>query len=417
MTDWPQTTLREVCSVVQYGFTASASQEEIGPKFLRITDIVPERLDWAAVPNCEIEANKQAKYALQEGDIVIARTGATTGYAKWIKDPPEAVFASYLVRIRANEKADSRFLGFVAESNDYKHFIQQNIGGSAQPNANAQVLTSYPLKLPPLETQRQIAAILSAYDDLIENNARRIKVLEEMAGLIYREWFVNFRFPGHEGVRRVASELREIPEGWEAVSVSEAVALDPTVKVPKNEPKDFVPMSGLNTDSMLITDFEVRTSNSGAKFQNSDTLFARITPSCEHGKTGFVQFLSSEESVAVGSTEFIVMRSRSLNPYFVYFLARLPDLRQHAINSMSGASGRQRVQKQCFDILKFAHPTQDILTKFAEIAEPVFRSVHALNAKNQNLRRTRDLLLPKLISGELDVSQLGEAHLETAQVA
>ena len=98
------------------------------------------------------------KYRLEKDDIVIARTGATTGYAKRIRDDYKAVFASYLVRVRVNPKYDSQYVGFVVESDEYKQFIQLNLGGTAQPQANAQVLTSFPILLPPLDTQRKIAA-------------------------------------------------------------------------------------------------------------------------------------------------------------------------------------------------------------------------------------------------------------------
>ena len=220
---WDCVILREICDSVNYGYTASAKPEPIGPKFLRITDIVPNRIDWSSVPYCKINKKNLSKYQLEKGDIVIARTGATTGYAKRIRDNYKAVFASYLVRARVNPKYDSRYVGFVVESDAYKQFIQLNLSGTAQPQANAQVLTSFPIPLPPVSTQRKIAAGLSAYDNLIENNTRRIKILEEMASAIYREWFVEFRFPGHEQVEMVESELGLIPQGWEVKRLSDLV--------------------------------------------------------------------------------------------------------------------------------------------------------------------------------------------------
>lgn len=112
--------LREICESVEYGYTASAISDPGGPRFLRITDIVPERLDWEGVPFCKIDSKKLDKHRLRTGDIVIARTGATTGWAKFIKNPPEAVFASYLVRVRPAPSVDARFVGFVVESSVYK---------------------------------------------------------------------------------------------------------------------------------------------------------------------------------------------------------------------------------------------------------------------------------------------------------
>lgn len=223
--EWKRLPLRDVCELVQYGHTARATSEPVGPKFLRITDIVPALIDWASVPYCGMSETQRDKYLLRDRDIVVARTGATSGYAKLLKNPPTAVFASYLVRLRIKAGVDPRYVGAVVESDDYKRFIMANIGGAAQPNANAQVLTSYPLLLPPIEDQRKIAAVLSIYDDLIENNTRRIAILEEMARALYREWFVDFRFPGHEGVRMVESVEGLIPEGWQIHPLGEVVEI------------------------------------------------------------------------------------------------------------------------------------------------------------------------------------------------
>ncbi len=272
-------------------------------------------------------------------------------------------------------------------------------------------LATLPVDYPPVPTQRKIAAILSAYDDLIENNTRRIEILEEMAQALYREWFVHFRFPGHEQVKMVDSALGPIPQGWEVKSVTQAVFVNPTTRVTKEGEKPFVPMGSLSNDSMLISDIGRRSGNSGSKFRNGDTLFARITPCLENGKTGYVQFLPSNTDLAFGSTEFIVLRSKTLCPEYVYLLARSHEFRDNAIKSMSGATGRQRVQESCFDRFLIAHPDAQRLADFASHVALVFKSIHNLAQKNHVLRRTRDLLLPKLISGEVDVSGL-DIHVE-----
>ena len=165
-------------------------------------------------------------------------------------------------------------------------------------------------------------------------------------------------------------------------------------------------MKSATEHSMLITEIEEKTGNSGAKFKNGDTLFARITPCLENGRTGFVQFLPNDDEVAFGSTEFIVLRSKTLNPYFVYFLAQTRDFRENAIKSMTGATGRQRVLNECFDDYFLPNPNLDILGQFEITIAPLFKKIQNLSEKNANLRQTRDLLLPKLISGEIDVSEL-----------
>jgi type I restriction enzyme S subunit len=277
---------------------------------------------------------------------------------------------------------------------------------SGRENVSKGVFENIPLRVHPLSMQKEIAAILSAYDDLIENNTRRIKILEEMAQMLYREWFVSFRFPGREKHRLKNSKMGSIPEGWYCLSCTEAVEIDPLTIFPREGVKPFVPMGSLSPTSMLISDIEEREGNSGSKFKNGDTLFARITPCLENGKTGFVQFLPTAEAVAFGSTEFLVLRSRTVCPEYVYLMARSEEFRNNAIKSMSGATGRQRVQQACFDKFFIAHPPVDLLKHFQAMVFPIFQLVHNLNLKSTNLRKTRDLLLPKLISGEVSIAQL-----------
>lgn len=301
----------------------------------------------------------------------------------------------------------------------YYHLLTLDLkrfnSGVGVPTLNRNDLDMLEVSIPPLPTQRKIASILSAYDDLIENNMRRIKILEEMAQRIYREWFVNFRFPGHEKVKMVQSELGLIPEGWRVARVPEAIDINPFTKVKKEETKPYVPMDRLSNNSMLVAAAEYREGNSGSKFRNGDTLFARITPCLENGKTGYVQFLQSDEDVAIGSTEFIVLRSKTVCPEFVYLLSRTEYFRGSAIKSMVGASGRQRVQLASLEKFLFVHPDTQTLDDFRQMAYPIFKQVQTLANKNMNLRRTRDLLLPKLISGEVDVEQL-DINVETERV-
>ncbi len=310
--------------------------------------------------------------------------------------------------VRDFKDNDPLFLSYFLRTLNLEH---QNTAG-AVPGLNRNALHLLPVSIPPLPTQRKIAAILSTYDDLIENNTRRIAILEEMAQSLYREWFVHFRFPGHEKKRMVESVLGVIPEGWEVVKSSNAMEIDPLTKVPKEGKKPFVSMAGLSTISMLIEAIEMRTGNSGSKFKNGDTLFARITPCLENGKIGFVQFLPSDQDVAFGSTEFIVLRSKTSCPEYVYLMARSNEFRDNAIKSMSGATGRQRVQIACFDKFLIAHPDSKTLYAFGELVRPLFRNIYVLAQQNNNLRQTRDLLLPKLISGEVDVEGLKIAGAE-----
>jgi type I restriction enzyme S subunit len=338
------------------------------------------------------------------GDLIMARE-APVGNVAIVPNGLRPCLGQRTLLIRPNPRVvEPAYLNYLLNGAYVQGVIQAKTNGATVPHLNMKDVRALPLpELPTLPVQQRIAGLLSAYDELIENSQRRIKILESMARALYRDWFVHFHFPGHENHLRVDSSLGEIPQGWEVKRVTDAVQVSPRVTAPRDGEKPFVPMGCLSNDSMLISDIESRTGNSGTKFQNGDTLFARITPCLENGKTGFVQFLPDANAVAFGSTEFIVLRSRSLTPEFVYCLARSDELREVAIKSMSGATGRQRVQEKCFDDCYIAQPPSALLEQFSTIVSPSFRLIYKLHQQIQNLRRTRDLLLPRLLSGQFQV--------------
>ena len=310
----------------------------------------------------------------------------------------EACFPDSVIGfIPDKERANARFLKYLFDATLQRRF-KQFTQGATQDNLSQAKLLSLKLLVPPLAEQTRIASILSAYDDLIENNRRRIQLMEQAARLLYKEWFVRLRFPGHEHVKVEDG----VPEGWERKTVSEIIETNPKEEAPKTMSIRYIPMAGLSTSAMIVdlNDSEVRTKSTSVRFRNGDTLFARITPCLENGKTGFVNFLRDDE-VACGSTEFIVLRGRSVSPYFTYCLTRTYDFRQTAIKSMIGSSGRQRVQPSCFDGFIVAKPSHFISDKFDNICEPIFTQIAELTSQIHSLAKARDLLLPRLMSGEV----------------
>lgn len=153
---WTETTIREISENINYGFTAKASQINNGVKYLRITDIQDNKVDWETVPFCEISENNSLKYLLEKGDVVFARTGATTGKSFLIESCPKAVFASYLIKLRATGAVLPKFVAQFFQSHLYWQQITENISGSAQPNCNASKLSTVKLLLPPLNEQKRI---------------------------------------------------------------------------------------------------------------------------------------------------------------------------------------------------------------------------------------------------------------------
>jgi type I restriction enzyme, S subunit len=388
---------------------------DAGMKVINVTNILSDGTvniqNTARFISLDEFKSKYSHFAVAAGDIVVASSGNTYGKVGRVSAQQlPLMMNTSVVRFRplSAEYIDTEFLYAFIRSPFFKNQVESFVIGSAQPNFGPSHIKRMKIVIPPFGEQTRIGAIVSAYDRLIDNNTRRIQILEEMAQRVYEEWFVRFRFPGNNNIKMIESEVGLIPDTWGTRSATQMIQFDPRTIVPKEGIKPFVPMSSLAENSMLICNVESRAGNGGSKFKNGDTLFARITPCLENGKTGFINFLHDDTAVAFGSTEFVVLRSKTVTPEFVYLTARSERFRQHAIKSMSGATGRQRVRVDSFNEYLLVQPNKETLDKFSDLVSPLFKIIKCLAKKNQNLRQTRDLLLPKLISGEIDVSNFPE---------
>jgi len=293
-------------------------------------------------------------------------------------------------------------------------FIQTNWGGAAQPNANAQILTSFHVPTPPLPTQRKIAAILSAYDDLIENNLRRIKILEEMAQNIYRKWFVKFRFPGHKQVRFVDSPLGQIPEGCEVVALGELVNTQyGYTESAQEKPVGPQYLRGMDINKTTCIDWNgvpycPIPDDQFPKYQlaEGDIVIIRMA---DPGKVGIV-----EKDVNAVFASYLVRLSRTSNrigPYYLFHFL-IAERYQGYITGASTGTTRKSASAGVLTGIDVLIPPESILADFESQVQAFRRLLNNLLERNTTLRRTRDLLLPKLISGAVDVSELDIAVSE-----
>ncbi|MDD9859040.1 MAG: restriction endonuclease subunit S [Nitrospira sp.] len=389
--------LADIAESIQYGYTASASKTEVGPKFLRITDIVPHQIDYLTVPYCEIDEKNFAKFSLASGDIVIARTGATVGYAKLIRNNEPSVFASYLVRIRIDsDKADSGYVGRVVESDLYKRFVRSRVGGAAQPNANAKVLSSFRLPLPKRSIQIRIASILSTYDDLIENNRRRIRLLEKAARLLYKEWFVHFRFPGHECI----TVTNGVPDGWKKEKVSAHVDF---VRGVEPGSKNYMQVS----DEMLVPflrvgDFGNRISNIfiDATFAEGKMLKSEDVAITMDGTPGLVGF-GMTGAFSSGIRKVVPKDNCGIGWSFIYTLLKSESIQATVARFAKGTTILHA--SSSIDHMVFLQPHQGILGVFEDVTGSLLRQVLLLDQQNRKLVKARDLLLPRLMNGAVTV--------------
>jgi type I restriction enzyme S subunit len=376
------TTLADVCKSVRYGYTASACQDVCGPRFVRITDIVPDSIDWESVPYCKIDESVKERYALDVGDIVVARTGATVGYAKLIRKPVDAVYASYLVRFRVDTTiANPGFIGSLVESNLYRSFVQSRIGGAAQPNASAPVLGSFEFRLPSSYAQARIADILSAYDDLIENNRRRMVLLEEAARQLYREWFVRLRFPGHEHTR----VIKGVPVGWQNEKVGNLLAkIESKKKIPKDSYVTEGPIPCVDQSAEFIGGFT----------DDEDAVYSQPLPVIVFGDhTRALKFVNFAFARGAEGTQIIYPNTEQISSEYMYLALREIDLS----NYFYARHFKFLKEKEVF------LPEPSLIREFTVFARSCFEQIQTMRLQTQKLRTARDLLLPRLMNDEINV--------------
>lgn len=342
------------------------------------------------------------KYHYEEPQVLIACRGSTCGIINW--SLPYSYVNNNAMALLPKEGINKTFLYFIMSEFYNNGLIESTITGTGQPQITKETLCPFPVPYPPLPEQSRIATVLSYFDDLIENKKRQNEILEKTAMAIFKNWFIDFE-PFKDG-EFVDSELGKIPKEWEVNFVSKLMVFDPTENLDKNVVYPYVEMKHVSTTSIVCEFDHKHYTGSGSKFRFGDTLFARITPCLENGKTAFVWFLNNDEK-GFGSTEFIVMRGKhECLKEFTYLFAKTDDFREFAINSMSGTSGRQRVDREALEMYEFVIPPPPILQKFHSLVEPLFQKIITNQKQIMLLRKVKDKLLPLLVFGKLRLEEV-----------
>ena len=390
MSEWKETNLGEICSDISYGYTASAKAEASGPKFLRITDIVPDRINWETVPYCDADAATIEKYKLQNGDIVIARTGATTGYNKIIKNIEfNAVFASYLIRYKIDkEKAYPYYIGHVLQSSNWYDYVDAIAGGSAQPGANAKELASFEILLPPLPEQRAIASVLSSLDDKIDLLHRQNKTLEAMAETLFRQWFVE-----------------EAEEGWDEGLLDDILSVKggttPSTKNPEfwdGEIHWTTPRDLSNINQLFLLDTLRKITDAGLKKIGSGLLPKGTLLLSSRAPVGYLAF--SEIPIAINQGYIAIIDDKGFSIHFIYLWLKQ---NMNYVKSYANGSTFQEISKTSFKSLEVLIPPENLREQFEEIVTPYFEKIRINMYQTRSLEKLRDTLLPKLMRGEVGV--------------
>ena len=340
---------------------------------------------------------------LPKGSLIVAASG-TLGYTQ-ILGVDGCIHDGWLY-LSNFQRVNKDFLYYLLQWR--KDYFYNSAYGAAIQNVNTIILREMEIMLPPLHTQLKIASILSAYDDLIENNTRRIQILEEMAQAIYKEWFVNFRFPEHEKVKMIESELGLIPQGWEVKRLKELVepqygytesATEEQIGPKFLRGTDVNKSTYINWDSVPFCkidqeDFEKY------RLKIGDIVIIRMA---DPGKIGIVE--AEVNAIFASYLIRLKIKSDSIRPYYLFhFLSS--EKYQNYIKGASTGTTRKSASAGVVTDIDLCIPPLRLIIEFENNVYVLRKQLNLLLEKNNNLRHTRDLLLPKLISGEIDVEGL-----------
>ena len=335
------------------------------------------------------EAHELERYGLKFGDIVMCEGGEPGRCAIWREQVPGMMIQKALHRIRSRDTLDYRFLYYNLLNIGNSNGFEQYFTGATIKHLPGEKLAKVEVDIPPLPIQRRIAGILSAYDELIENSQRRIGVLERMARGLYREWFVKFRFPGHESVPLVPSPLGDIPQGWEVKTVNDLVKRIPV----------------------------------GKKYDQKSANVCGTVPILDQGKSGIIGFHDEVPGVKASENRpVIVFANHTCYQRLIQFsfsaiqnvlpFVQNPSLDRDiywlhwATNGLLAFNDYKGHWPE-FAAKELIVPTGSLCERFGQIASPIAKQIFKLERCINTLRRSRDLLLPRLLSGELAVKTDG----------
>jgi type I restriction enzyme S subunit len=364
-------------------------------------------------------------FAVRAGDLLFARqslVAAGAGKCALVRCTAETTtFESHLIRVRLDQyKADPEFYHYYFLSPLGKANVQSLVMQVAAAGIRGSELATLHVPVPPLPIQRRIAGILSAYDDLIENSQRRIKILEEMARRLYREWFVHFHFPGHEGCRFVDSPLGEIPEGWEVTRLGDVTSKIGSGATPKGG-KGAYKSEGIHLiRSLNIYDYSFEFDNlafideiQAAGLDNVEVKSEDVLLNITGASVARCAMVPSYLLPARVNQHVAIVRADKSKASSFYLLDAINSdfHKQQLLAFAQGGATREALTKDTISAFQIVLPPATLMNRYRGIAGDIHLQREVLLRQVQNLRRTRDLLLPRLLSGLIDIEALPNPDL------
>ena len=401
---WEIAKLGDISKNIQTGPFGSqlhqSDYSECGIPVVMPKDLVGGKISEESIARVDkTHVERLCRHKIEVGDILYSRRGDVGRCAHVTKKEEGWLCGTGCLRVTIDsEKADSRFVFFQLQHPDTVGWVEKHAVGATMLNLNTTILSSVPIRLPTLEIQKRIADILSAYDDLIENNQKQIKLLEEAAQRLYKEWFVDLRFPGYENTKIVDG----VPEGWQWCKVRDVADINSSA-LPKNYKEDFIDYVDLG--SVRCGHIETRTrynlneAPGRAKrcAKDGDIIWGMVRPNLKA-----YALVTNPKETDVFSTGFAVLSAKKVPYSYLYCAVTQEEFVGYLVNATNGAA-YPAVKPVHFEVADILKPDDKVLEQFHSVADSIYRKKEALENQNHNLRESRDLILPKLMSGEVEV--------------
>ena len=381
---WEIAKLGDISKNIQTGPFGSqlhqSDYSECGTPVVMPKDLVGGKISEESIARVDkTHVERLCRHKIGVGDILYSRRGDVGRCAHVTKKEEGWLCGTGCLRVTIDsEKADSRFVFFQLQHPDTVGWVEKHAVGATMLNLNTTILSSVPIRLPALEIQKRIADILSAYDDLIENNQKQIKLLEEAAQRLYKEWFVDLRFPGHENTKIVDG----VPEGWSRTNINGILTFHRGYDLTKNEMKaGRYPVIGSTSIIGYHNEFKIK------------------GPGIVTGRSGSLgKYQLVWDDFWPHNTSLYISNYKGHNIFFVYSLLQTVDFA-----SLNNGGAIPTLNRNVLSNIEVIEPEKKLQDVFAKIAEPQYQKIRNLEKQNDRLKTARGLLLAKLMSGEVEV--------------
>lgn len=410
--------LEEICEFINGGAWSDKEYVPQGLPVLKVTNCKPKGFlidDINYLPTSS--ATKYAKHKVQRGDVIIATVGShpnlvdsAAGRSCIVNSLVDGFYLNQnavCIRTKDNDVLDQGYLGYHAKYREFQHYIQMRGRGAAnQMRIAIGAIKGYEFDFPEIDIQRKIAYILSAYDNLIENNQKQIKLLEEAAQRLYKEWFVDLRFPDHEDVAIVDG----VPDGWTSVTLNDVISKITTGLNPRknfvlgNGKNYYVTIKNMGDNNIYldekcdkVDDEAIIKINKRSDLQIGDILFSGI------GTMGRVYLIHiPTDNWNVSESVFTMRANEKISKEFLYLMLLSPKVQGYCDTHAHGVAQRG-IRMADLKEYPFNLPSKDIIVSFTDKVKPLIEKVQTLQKINVIITEARDRLLPKLMSGEIEV--------------